>query len=364
MRIGIDATSVLDERSGVEGHVFAAVEALAAETSDELVVFVRRRPPERWAHMAERLDLRSLATDSQALATQVLLPLEARRARVDVLYCPAKPPAAAGTVRVLDAIHDVVPWTRPETMGRGAGIWYRTFDTLAVRRGAHIATGSDASASEIRRVLPRAGQVHVIGHALPPWLAEAAAAPDPERPAIAGDGDYLLSVCRIEPRKDLGCVLDAWDMLRHRPGFEGVRLVLAGRPAWKVGTLVERAGATPSVVLTGWVDEADLPGLYAHAMAFVTASREEGFGLPVLEAMTFGTPVVASAIPPHEEVAAGAGVHFPVGDARTLATAIGDLLADPEAAERLRRAGRARAADFSAAALARRLRSALESAAA
>ncbi|MDQ1395497.1 MAG: hypothetical protein QOG64_756, partial [Acidimicrobiaceae bacterium] len=153
MRIGIDATALLDEQSGVEVHVLTAVEALArVATDDELVVFVRRRPPARWLDLANRLQICALPTGSQAAATQVHLPRAVRRAGVDVLYCPAKPPPATVGVPVLDGIHDAVPWTRPHSMGRGAACWYRTFDRLAVRRRAHVATVSEASATEIMRV--------------------------------------------------------------------------------------------------------------------------------------------------------------------------------------------------------------------
>lgn len=361
MRIGVDATSVLDERTGAEAHAFAAVESLAANAAaagDEIVAFVRRRVPDRWRPLPA-VETVILETTSQALATQVLLPAAARHTRVDVLYCPAKPPPACAPVPVLDAIHDLVPWSRPETMGRrGAAAWYRALDGLALRRGAHVATGSAAAAAEIRRVLRPVRPVHVVGHALSPWLAEHAHACS-SRPQVAGEGPYLLSVCRIEPRKDLDTVLGAWE----RADRGDARLLLVGKVGWKVEAAVARATVTRGVELLGYVDEAELPGLYAHAHGFLTASREEGFGLPVLEALSFGAPVIASDIPAHREVTAGAALLFNPGDSGALAAAIGAVLEDAEVRHRLRAAGRARSRDFSSDALARRLRAALEVAA-
>ena len=352
MRIGVDATSVLDELTGAEAHALTAVEALAAAGGHEVVPFVRRRPPQRW----EGLDAVRpvvLATGSQAAATQVLLPRAARRAGVDVLYCPAKPAPAGATVPVLAAVHDLVPWTRPETMGRAAAPWYRAFHRIAVRRGHHVSTGLECVAGEVRaRLGVPAERLHVVGHALVPWLER-----DVPRPAVAGDGPFVLSVCRLEPRKDLGTVLDAWERLRPT----GTRLLLAGKAGWKVAPLVERARSIPGVELLGEVDDKVLAGLYGSASAFVTASREEGFGLPVLEAMALGAPVVASAIPPHREVADDAARWFEPGDPDGLATALGEVLSGD--GDALRSAGAARAAHWSSDRLAARLLAALDAAA-
>jgi glycosyltransferase involved in cell wall biosynthesis len=364
MRIGIDATSVLDEQSGVEMHVLTVTEALARLGSDdEIVAFVRRQAPVGWTDIDPRFRVRCLPTDSQAVATQALLPLAARTEAVDVLYCPAKPPPAAAAMPVLNAIHDAVPWTRPASMGRGAARWYRTFDTLSIRRRGHVATVSEASADEIQRHLSvKSDRVHVLGNALAPWLEramleQAASLEAPARPAIAGSGPYVLSLCRMEPRKNVGSLLDAWPQIQA--ACPGARLLLAGKVGWGVETEIERARAVPGVELTGWVDNADLHGLYANASAFVTASVEEGFGLPILEAMALGAPVVASDIPAHAEVGADAIARFPLGDSQQLARTIIDLLTSPDKSQRLRCRGRHRALCFSSVGVAERLHRAL-----
>lgn len=362
MRVGIDATSVLDELSGVEVHILTVVDALSRHpvSGEEIVLFVRRQPPPTWNSLPDSFRVVSLPTSSQALATQVLLPAAASRAHLDLLHCPAKPPPAASTVRVVAGLNDAVPWTRPDTMGAGAARWYRWFSTVAVSRGAHATTLSEASASSIRAVFPRLGdRLHVTGASLAPWLREAATAGAHCRPGI-GSGPYVLSLCRIEPRKDLATVLDAWDLARDE--LEGYRLVLAGRPAWKVGSVIDRARSTPGVTLLGSVDNADLPGLYAHASAFVSASREEGFGLPLLEAMAFGAPVVATSIPAHVEVAGPALRPFSVGDAAGLAERL--LEATHEQAGASRTIGLAQAAQWSDRRLAERVRGAWQAAAA
>lgn len=355
MRIGVDATSVLDELTGVEVHVHTAVAALARGGTEEVVVFVRHRPPAQWDALPDRFSVRALRSTHQAVVTQMSLPAAARRAGVDVLYCPGKPPPAAAPVPVLTMIHDAVAWNRPETMGRGAGLWFRTFYRVAARRGAHVAAPTAAALRDVAAVLGLPDErLHLVGNAVAPWLDVVV---PPERPAIADDGPYLLSVCRLEPRKDVTTVLDAWEAV-HAAHPE-LRLLLVGKAGWKVDALVERARRTAGVELLGEVRSSDLPGLYNHAAAFVSASREEGFGLPVLEAMALGAPVVASAIDAHVEVAGTAALTFEPGDAAGCAAAICRVAEDPGLAGNLREVGRVRARAWSATRLGERLRVAL-----
>jgi glycosyltransferase involved in cell wall biosynthesis len=252
-------------------------------------------------------------------------------------------------------VHDAVPWHRPETMGRGAAIWFRGFHRLAARRGAHVAAPTAAALHDVGSTLGLPGsRLHVVGNAIAPWLDVTTPA---ARPAIAGEGPYVLSVCRIEPRKDLATLLDAWEAVRaERPDL---RLLLAGKAGWKVDALIDRAKRVPGVELLGAVASGDLPGLYAHATAFVSTSREEGFGLPVLEAMALGAPVVASAIGAHEEVAGTAARMFTAGDAAACADALRAVVSDSDVAESLRRAGRERAELWSTRRLGDRLLAAL-----
>lgn len=357
MRIGVDATSVLDELTGVEVHVHSAVAALAsdADLDDEVVLFVRRRPPREWLDLPETFSIVPLRVSNQAWATQLSLPAAVRRADVDVLYCPAKPPPAATRRPTLAMVHDAVAWHRPETMGRGAAAWFRCFYRLAVRQGAHVAVPSASALHDVASALDVPNdRLHLVGNAVAPWLDVVA---PPARPTLAGDGPYILSVCRIEPRKDLATVLDAWDLVRvDRPEL---RLLLAGKAGWKVDAVVDRARRAPGVELLGEVPSRELPGLYAHASAFVTASREEGFGLGVLEAMALGAPVVASSIGAHDEVAGTAAVMFAPGDSGTCALGLDRVVSDHALAESLRRAGRERAQLWSTRRLGERLRSAL-----
>ena len=239
MRVGIDASSVLDEGTGLENHVLTLVDALARFSNHELVAFVRRRAPDQWGELQGRLEVRSLDTDNQAFATQVLLPRAAERAKLDVLYCGAKPAPAQYSGRLLVGIHDPIPWMRPDVMGRGAAPWFRAFHGISLRRGAHVATPSAVSKGALEKLLGlEPERVHVVGNALAPWYTPYLDAIDIERPAIAPAYPYFLVVRRMDPRSGLSTVLDAWDELRHRHG--DIRLAVAGKVGWKVGSLACR----------------------------------------------------------------------------------------------------------------------------
>jgi len=178
------------------------------------------------------------------------------------------------------------------------------------------------------------------------------------RPASVGEVDgvrqkyglperFILAVGTIEPRKNLGTLVDAWAALRAQGAPQ--HLVMAGRRGWRCGALFARLrerGIEEEVILPGYVEEADLPALYSAAELFAFPSLYEGFGLPVLEAMACGTPVVCSATSSLPEVAGEAALLAGPSDVATWTAAMGRVLADPALHTALRAAGLARAARF------------------
>ncbi|HEX8115956.1 MAG TPA: glycosyltransferase family 1 protein [Pyrinomonadaceae bacterium] len=163
-------------------------------------------------------------------------------------------------------------------------------------------------------------------------------------------GDFLLAVGTIEPRKNLAALVRAFeDVLYERPS-SSLRLVVAGGRGWLTGPLFEAIERSPfrgRVVLVGYVTDEQLRALYSTCAAFVYPSLYEGFGLPPLEAMSCGAPVVAGRTPAVEEVTAGAALLFDPLEHTQLTRALLELL-DHEAARRaLSETGLRRAADFS-----------------
>ena len=166
-----------------------------------------------------------------------------------------------------------------------------------------------------------------------------------------GVGDeFLLAVGTIEPRKNLATLITAFEEVIRAKPENGLQLVIAGGAGWLSGPLFEAVKNSPArdrIVLTDYLDDNDLRPLYASCRAFVYPSIYEGFGLPPLEAMACGAPVIASAVPAIEETTGGAALLFDPRQPAELAKIIGHLLEDENARHKLSEAGRRRAAAFS-----------------
>jgi glycosyltransferase involved in cell wall biosynthesis len=159
----------------------------------------------------------------------------------------------------------------------------------------------------------------------------------------------ILFLGTLEPRKNVLTLLEAFSLLCRRPGFAHT-LVIAGGKGWyyqEIETAVERLGLRERVIFAGFVPQEELPLWYNAADLFVYPSLYEGFGLPPLEAMACGTPVITSNTSALPEVVADAGLMVDPLDAAALAEAMAALLDDPEARRALRAAGLRQAASFS-----------------
>jgi glycosyltransferase involved in cell wall biosynthesis len=180
---------------------------------------------------------------------------------------------------------------------------------------------------------------------------------DPERIGEARarhgvpEGPYLLSLNTLEPRKNLDRLVRAFARLAGEEGARDLSLVLVGGRGWKTGALfraIEEAGPVRSrIVLAGYVADEDLAPLYSGATAFVYPSLYEGFGLPPLEAMQCGVPVIASGTSALPEVVGDAGILVDPRDADALCQAMLEVYRDAALRERLRARSLARAARFS-----------------
>jgi glycosyltransferase involved in cell wall biosynthesis len=160
---------------------------------------------------------------------------------------------------------------------------------------------------------------------------------------------YLLYVGTIEPRKNLLTLIHAYDELL-RETTRCPQLVLCGGRGWlydEVFKLVEDLKLQDQIRFTGYVDDADLPALYSAAEAFIYPSFYEGFGLPPLEAMACGAPVITSDVSSLPEVVGKAGLTHAPKDTRALTEAMAKLLEDETAREHFRREGLKQAAKFS-----------------
>ncbi|TFC27298.1 glycosyltransferase family 1 protein [Cryobacterium sp. TMT1-3] len=262
----------------------------------------------------------------------------ARRRRATLIHCPANLGPLISRVPVVMTIHDLLPFRHPEYVPGAYSVILRTLIRLGARTARRILTVSAASRTDIRRFLHiRRTPVDVI-----PLAGEM-------RDARIGSTtvrrtDQLLAVGNRMPHKNFSTLLTALALL---PEQTRPHLVITGSHGDDPLTpLVSELGLQKWVSLRGWLTPEELDTLYAESTLFVFPTFFEGFGLPVLEAMAHGCPVLCSDIPVLREVAGDAAGYVDPHNAARLADGIGELLSSPTKLARLATTGLARAAEF------------------
>jgi glycosyltransferase involved in cell wall biosynthesis len=365
VRVGLDATPLLGPRTGVGRYVAGlagALAGLAGAEPEELVLVpfswrgTRDLPAVAPSGPRVRCGRRRVPARllQAAWARLPWPPVEWLAGRVEVFHATnfVAPPARRAATVV--TVHDLTYLRFPE-MVTDASARYRDLVPRAVARGAVVCTPTAAVAAEVatehglppdRLVVTPLGVDDLWRHATPPDPAWLAAHRLPAR--------YLLFVGNREPRKNLPTLLAAYRELLLGVGAgtttapaatTGIPpLVLVGPPGW--GEALDTAGLPEGAVRTpGYLPEPDLARVVAGAAALVAPSWYEGFGLPTLEALACGTPVVAADLPAHREVLGDQAELVPPGDPAALAAALARVLEDP-GGESARAARRARAAGF------------------
>jgi glycosyltransferase involved in cell wall biosynthesis len=238
-----------------------------------------------------------------------------------------------GATPAVMTIHDLSPWRDPAWHSGPSRVRKRTPWLLRLRRARIILTVSEAVRREVIEYFGlAAGRVRSVPLAASPDFAYLPhSGPASERP-------FFLFVGTLEPRKNVAGVVEAWRATRAETGAD---LMLAGRTRADFAPIANAEG----LVFAGEVPDRELPFLYSRALAFVYPSHYEGFGLPVLEAMQCGCPVITSNDPAIMEVSGGAAIH--AGTALELADALRGIARDSGLREELRRAGLVRARCFS-----------------
>lgn len=257
-------------------------------------------------------------------------------------------------------VHDVSFLAHPEYFPRAIALYMRILVGMAIRQADVVMVDSEFTRQEVRRFYPRVQkpitivQCGVGRQFVPDGPSQA------DQAILAEYGvssPYIFAIGNIHPRKNLARLLEAYLILRQQGS--PLAMVWTGLPRWGSADLLERARRA-GVILTGFVPQAHLPAFYRRAAVFVYPSLYEGFGLPVVESMACGTPVVCSNTTSLPEVAGEAALLVNPEDSREMAGAIQRLSDEPALADGLRRAGLERVKRFTWANVAQRTLAALE----
>ncbi len=367
MRVVIDGRVIDDHFPGIGRYVFQLVDALAAvappEDAFEVVLEAGARDTRFGAaRLARRgnVALRRVDAPVFAPASQWRMRRAIAAARADVFHATYWAGPYWPGVPTVATVYDLITHHAPGGVSRARAALLGLALRLALRGARHVLTISDASRRDIVAAYGLAPErvtatpLAVDGRFRPIDAATVAAL----RGRLGLARRHVLYVGINKPHKNLATLIDAWGILAAGgvAAAGEVELVIAGRWDPRYDDLRARAAALPAgarVRFLGPVADGDLPALYSGAAVFAFPSRYEGFGLPPLEAMACGAPVVAADASSLPEVVGDAGRLVPPDDARAWARALAEVLGQPAVAAEMRARGLARAATFSWAATAR-----------
>jgi glycosyltransferase involved in cell wall biosynthesis len=289
------------------------------------------------------------------LREHVSIPLGLRRLGVDLFHSPHYVlPLFCRTPAVV-TVHDCIHLLFPQYLPNRAALYYaRWMMGSAIRRSQVVLTVSEASRRDILRFYPSADpdRIQVVPNAIDAALLED---PGPEETERVREryqirGRFLLFAGNIKPHKNLERLIAAFSLLKQRPGHDDLKLFIIGDEVGRYGSLrrrIETAGVRHDVRFFGFVPERTLAALYRMASVFAFPSLYEGFGLPPLEAMACGTPVVTSRISSLPEVVGDAAVLIDPYDTEDIAHGLERALDDDELRQTLVARGLERARQFS-----------------
>ena len=269
MKIMIDLTSLADNFSGIERYAACLSREMIISSKDAFILLFKNEVHEMFQIFSNNANVKMvvLPGSNKLIFNQIKLPMEMRKYKADRYLFMAFPvPVLFFRKNIISTIHDICCWDCPETMN-GMSKWYfRISHRFAVKKCKKIITISHFSQNRIENKL------HVPSNKI-----------------------CLLSLSTLEPRKNLELLVNAYRKLIMDEAYE-IPLVLAGRKGWKMDQFFEKIEplVKEKIIFTGFIEEKDLPEVYAGAKLFIFPSKYEGFGMPPLEAMACGTNVLSS----------------------------------------------------------------------
>ncbi len=350
MRIGWDLTTLCMPATGIGRYTRETLYATARARPDWEFVAVSFAGGEGTARlrasigeMPSNIEHRHINVPGarflrRGISSAPIPTLEAITGKVDAFVDSEwfHPKQASG--KRISIVYDLGPLLHPEWVDEQTRRFHlRTLDSLK-RRADRIVCISEATAGDVVRELGVERERISIVY---PGVDEAFFRATPVSPAILGGAPYVLAVGTLNERKNLGVLIDAFAAVAERD--REVRLVIVGSPdrdAERIRQRIREQGIESRTVMLGFASDAELPGIVAGAEVLVFPSLFEGYGMPVIEAMAAGTPVIASSDPSINEAAGDAAVRFDPRDAGGLADALSKVLRSEGERRRLATAGR------------------------
>jgi glycosyltransferase involved in cell wall biosynthesis len=353
VRVLLDVSAVPARPVGAGVYTVALATALSARSDVDLQLAARSDDEGRWHTIAPNASVHALVPPRRPARLaweQARAPALAARVAPDVWHGPHYTMPLRAAVPSVVTVHDMTFFDHPEWHERSKVVYFRRMIRAAAHRAAAIVCVSGYTADRLRAHTAPHGEVIVAHHGVDHARFRPDGDATADRATLAVHGiapPYVGFAGTIEPRKNVPALVHAF--ARIAADHPDLRLVLAGSDGWGARPVREAIAASrvaTRIIRPGYVDNGAIPALFRRAEVVAYPSFEEGFGLPALEGLACGAPVVTTAGSALGEVVDGAALLAPPDDVTGLAEAIARVLDDPALATRLRVAGPARAALF------------------
>jgi len=353
VRVLLDVTAVPARPAGAGVYTVALASGLARHPDVDLHLAARRGDADRWEDLAPGATLHPDAPDrrpARIVWEQTHAPRLAQHVDPDVWHGPHYTMPFRLDAPAVVTVHDCTFFDHPEWHERTKVPYFRRMIRASAQRASAIVCVSEFTARRLAAVAPSRGPVAVVHHGVDHERFTTSGAEADDLRVLARHGitpPYVAFVGTLEPRKDVPALVAAFAPLaRDHPDL---RLALVGGDGWgsdAIRDAIRASGIATHVIRTGYVEDEVVPALYRRARVVAYPSHEEGFGVPALEALACGAPLVTTAGSALAEVTGDAARTVPPHDVDALTAGLREILEDDDAAEALRRAGPLRAERF------------------
>jgi len=358
MKIGIDASRANNlQKTGVEWYAFYLIQELKKIIPEnvEVILYSTENLQGDLSNLPKNWKNKVLSWPPKRLWTQIRLSLEMLFHKPDVLFVPAHVFPIVHPKKIVMTIHDIAALDFPDSYNAFEK-WYSLFSSKqALQKLWKIITPSIFTKQELKRLSSQnfpEEKVKVIYHGFNQTYENNFLAEEKNRVLnkYKIGTKFLLSTSRLEHKKNTLGIIKAFEILKNNSVYNDLQLILVGKPGFgftEVEQAINNSAYKKDIILPGWVEEKDLPIILSSAQVFVFPSFYEGFGLPILQAMSAGIPVVTSNFSSLPEIGGGACLFVDPNNISEIASNIEKILTDEKTRQEKIQLGLLRAKDFS-----------------
>lgn len=297
MKIAIDLTSLSYHMTGIERYAACMTEEmLKIDTINEYFLIFRNQVYHTFSSFVNNKRVKAIVLhgNNKVVFLQVILPIYLYKIKADkFIFFAFTSPIFFRRKGIINTIHDMGAWDSAEAMTLFQKLYWRTTYRASASASEMIITVSEFSKGRIHKILryPKE-RINVIYSAVYEAVTKDYGSTFRDIQDRYGLPEkYIMTLSTLEPRKNIELLLKAFSDIKDKVDYD---LVLVGRKGWKMDEIIEKYDKSGRVHITGFVDDEHVSVIYKNAMCFVFPSLYEGFGLPPVEALALGTPVIAS----------------------------------------------------------------------